>query len=153
MASSGLRNASPKVPGMTETIMPCFDRFPEEGNMIGRLLAGYGELELELCRCVAVINGDLDAAIRAILRERGEQKRIGKADSLAKLAYVDAGLGSYYCAAISDMHWCRLIRNQYAHCNWYDTPAEGVCFFDFRSSGHSEWSDRIRDDEQAPHRH
>jgi hypothetical protein len=34
---------------MTETIMPCFDRFPREGNLIGRLLAGYGELELELC--------------------------------------------------------------------------------------------------------
>ena len=94
MASSGLRNASPKVPGMTETIMPCFDRFPEEGNMIGRLLAGYGELELELCRCVAVINGDLDAAIRAILRERGEQKRIGKADFSQSLHMSTLALGA-----------------------------------------------------------
>jgi hypothetical protein len=34
------------------TIMPCFDRFPKEGDLIGRLLAGYGELELEMCACV-----------------------------------------------------------------------------------------------------
>jgi hypothetical protein len=53
---------------MPETIMPAFDRFVEEGNIIGRLLAGYGELELEMCACVAAVTNDLDAAIRKLNR-------------------------------------------------------------------------------------
>ena len=61
---------------MTETIMPGFDRFPAEASIIGRLLAGYGELEFELCRCVAAVTIDLDAAIRAMFKDRGEYKRI-----------------------------------------------------------------------------
>ena len=61
---------------MPATIMPCFGRFPEEGSIIGRLLAGYGELEFELCRCVAAINDNMDAAIKAMFRVRGEEKRI-----------------------------------------------------------------------------
>ena len=39
---------------MTETVMPCFDenQYPEEGLIIGRLLTGYGELELEMCSAI-----------------------------------------------------------------------------------------------------
>jgi hypothetical protein len=119
---------------MTETIMPCFDRYPKEGNIIGRLLAGYGELELEMCDCVDAATNDLDAAIRKLFGIRGEAKRIKMADSLMKGAYTAAGLGSKYKTTMAKMDWCRTVRNQYAHCNWYDTVAEGLCFIDLERS-------------------
>jgi hypothetical protein len=112
------------------TIMPCFDRFPKEGDIIGRLLAGYGELELEMCDCVAATTGDLDGAIKGLFGIRGEQRRIQTADKMMRSAYASAGLTSKYRRTIANMHWCRTVRNQYAHCNWYDTAAEGLCFID-----------------------
>ncbi len=78
------------------TIMLCFDRFRVEGNIIGRLLAGYGELELEMCACVAATTGDLDGAIKKLFRMRGENKRIKTADSMMKRPYTSVGLASKY---------------------------------------------------------
>ena len=52
---------------MAETIIPTFAVFPQEGVIVGRLLAGYGELELELCACVAVISDNIDDVIRGCL--------------------------------------------------------------------------------------
>ena len=62
------------------TIMPGFDRFPKEGDLIGRLLAGYGELELEMCACLAATTDDLGGAIKKLFGVRGERKRIQQAD-------------------------------------------------------------------------
>jgi hypothetical protein len=122
---------------VTETIMPCFDRYPEEGNLIGRLLAGYGELEIELCNCVSAITGNLDDAIKALFSERGEYQRIMKANKMARNSYVKAGLGVPYGTAIQDMHFCREVRNQYAHCTWFDTPDTGLCFIDLEAAANS----------------
>jgi hypothetical protein len=105
----------------------------KEGGIIGRLLAGYGELELELCDCVIAINDDTDSAIRAMFKDRGEAKRIDSARNFAKAAYDRVGLSSDFLQAAADMHWCRQIRNQYAHCHWYDTPAEGLMFVDLEA--------------------
>jgi hypothetical protein len=113
---------------MPETIMPAFDRFVEEGNIIGRSLAGYGELELEMCACVAAVTNDLDAAIRKLFGTRGEQRRIETAGSIMTPGYISAGLGTEYRDTIANMGWCKTVRNQYAHCNWYDTSEEGLCF-------------------------
>jgi hypothetical protein len=123
-------NVTAILVAMPETIMPCFNRFPKEGDIIGRLLAGYGELELEMSACVAAVTNDLDSAIKALFGVRGEQRRIKTADSMMKASYVSAGLGSKYKRTIANMDWCRTVRNQYAHCSWYDTTAEGLCFVD-----------------------
>jgi len=117
---------------MTAIVVPCFvpSQAEAEGVIIGQLLAGYGELELELADCVIAAIGNYDAAIKVLFRERGEQKRIERADSMIKAKYEYAGLGASYKQAISDMNWCRCIRNQYAHSHWYYTDAEGLCFVD-----------------------
>jgi hypothetical protein len=73
---------------VTETIMPCFDRYPEEGDVVGRLLAGYGELEIELCNCVAALSGNLDDAIKALFSQQGESRRINNADAMARNDYL-----------------------------------------------------------------
>jgi hypothetical protein len=118
--------------------MPAFIRFPQEGAIIGRILAGYGELELELCNCVNAVSDDFDAALKLLFRRRGEERRIKAADSVARPKFIAAGLGEPYCQAIADMNWCRTIRNQYAHCNWYDTSAEGLCFVNLEDLAKSQ---------------
>jgi hypothetical protein len=115
---------------MSETVLPGFISRPDEGSIIGRILAGYGELEMELCGCVWAATGNLDAAIKALFRVRGEDNRIKKAVSMAKDYYAAAGLAETFNSVIEDLHWCRQIRNQYAHSQWYYTEAEGLCFVD-----------------------
>ena len=40
--------------------MPVFQRFPVEAEIIGRLVVGYGELELDLFNCVVMGISDFD---------------------------------------------------------------------------------------------
>jgi hypothetical protein len=60
---------------MAELIIPCFSEHQAEteGKIIGRLLAGYGELELSMCACLAAVTNNLDGAIKTLFRGRGEK--------------------------------------------------------------------------------
>jgi hypothetical protein len=101
-------------------VIPAFPRFPEEAEIIGRLLAGYGEVEFELCHCVSQVIDDLDLAIKAMFRSRGEKQRLDVADAIGRKPYVGLGLENEFSEAIGGAHFCRKVRNQYAHCNWHD---------------------------------
>lgn len=120
-----------------EIIIPSFGRYPKEGTIVGRLLDGYGELELELCNCLAAVTNDPEGAVRTLFDIRGEKARIDKANSLMLASYVSAGLHSTYSRSIENIHSCRIIRNQYAHCHWYDTKDEGLCFIDLEDAAKS----------------
>lgn len=100
------------------TIMPAFNDFPKEGMIIGRLLTGYGELELGLCGCVAQAKGDFNAVFKAMFRPRGETSRIDVADALGREAFRSINLGTSFEEAVSATRYCLKIRNQYAHCYW-----------------------------------
>ena len=67
--------------------MPCFGpkQAPLEGIIIGRLLAGYGELELAMCECLMTIERAIDSPIRTLFEKRGEEKRIKTGDLLPNL--------------------------------------------------------------------
>jgi hypothetical protein len=121
---------------MADTILHCFDpgSAEAEGKIVGSLLAGYGELELEMALCLIAATGNYDASLKALYSVRGEEKRIKKADRMMKVQYVNAKLAIDYKQTISDMQWCRKIRNQYAHCQWYYTPVDGLCFVDLEAS-------------------
>jgi hypothetical protein len=119
---------------MTEFIVPCFNRFPNEGSIIGRLLTGYGELEVEMADCVAAVMNDRNTALRVLFRTRGEEPRIQIADAIMRHKYMEASLIHPYSEAIGDMRHCKIIRNQFAHCAWYDTADEGLCFLDLEDS-------------------
>ena len=114
---------------MTETIMPAFatGNAEAEGKIIGNILAGYGDLELEMCQCLAAVNLDIDLSIRLLFQVRGEERRIQTADQIMRVAYTNAGFGKVHCEIIADMDWCRLLRNQFSHSHWYHTATEGLC--------------------------
>ncbi len=111
-------------------MMPFFNDFPEEAAVVGRLLTGYGELELELAQCVGAATGDIDAAITTLFKKRGADTRIKTAGNLAETLYDEAGLGDDYRTTVDDMDCCRAIRNQYAHCHWYPRAQDGLGFID-----------------------
>lgn len=111
-----------------ERILPAFWRYGQEGRIIGRLLAGYSELELELAGCLGTVLQDDDLGLRTVFRIRGEEQRILIADALMRPIFEKEGLVHAYAEMIADLSYCKKIRNQYAHCQWYDMPEFGLCF-------------------------
>jgi hypothetical protein len=103
---------------MAGTIMPTFDACQEEGKIVGRLLAGYGEIEFQLHSCLTSVIDDIDIAARVLYRARGEEHRILIADAMMHDKFDAIGLLNPYHEAIADMGWCRKIRNQFAHSHW-----------------------------------
>jgi len=100
-------------------LLPCFDRFPDHFTLIGRMLVGYGELEVALMNCVQVIRLDLDAVVKAMFRVRGEEQRLRLADALGRPKYHKVKLGTQFEMAVGAVKHCLTIRNQYAHCQWF----------------------------------
>jgi hypothetical protein len=95
--------------------------FPAEAAAVGRLLAGYADLEISLMHCVQMARGgDLDTVLKAMFGKRGETQRINTGDKLGKPAYDSLGLGSRFSRAINDMKFRLSIRNCYAHSLWHD---------------------------------
>jgi hypothetical protein len=112
------------------SLMPCFDRGQafDEGIVVGRLLAGYGEIELQMCMCLIVVEGILDVPIRTIFGKRGAEERIKIGKQELEPDFGKANLLVELTESIGDLDWCRQIRNQYSHCQWYWTAKEGLCF-------------------------
>lgn len=116
------------------SLMPCFDanQAQAEGMVIGRLMAGYGELELQLCACRIAVEGIFDLPIREIFGIRGAERRIKFAKAALRSDFTRAGLITDLLRALDDLDWCRQIRNQYSHCQWYWTKQEGLCFVNLK---------------------
>jgi DNA invertase Pin-like site-specific DNA recombinase len=53
-------------------VLPVLRKFRAEGKIIGRLVVGYGELEIDLCRCIAAAGTNLDHVVRAMFKTQGE---------------------------------------------------------------------------------
>jgi hypothetical protein len=123
---------------MPRSILPAFKQWPKEASIIGFLLAGYGELEFELARCVAAtMKNDYDAASRVLFRTRGEEQRINIADALIRGHYETIGLTDQYGEALGAIRWCKNVRNQYAHAHWIDDEKAGLFFTDLEKSAQS----------------
>jgi len=113
---------------MSRLILPPFVTFHEESAIIGRLLAGYTALEVGLMHCVQVVRDDFDAVLKAMFRPRSETTRIDVADALGRHFYHDRGLGTEFEMAVGAVRYCLRIRNQYAHCVWYDDKSGRLAF-------------------------
>lgn len=108
-------------------ILDAFDTYPNEALLVGKLLAGYATLEIDLMNCVAV-RTDIDITLKVMFRDRGETRRINVADALGRQRYIDWGLGTEFAMAVGAMRYCLRLRNQYAHCNWYDDKSGKLAF-------------------------
>jgi hypothetical protein len=102
--------------------LPVFGKFRTEGEIIGRLLVVYGELEIALCRCVAEAVNDLDLVVKKMFLNRGGTSRIDTAVRIGRGRYESLGLIDLFEETICGMRCCLKIRNQFAHCNFYEDP-------------------------------
>jgi hypothetical protein len=109
-------------------MLEAFEQFPEEARLIGRLLAGYADLELSLMHCVKAIRNDLDGPLKALFRARGETSRLLIADGLGRANADTFDLANEFAMTIAGMRHCLRIRNQFAHCVWHNDLSGRLAF-------------------------
>jgi hypothetical protein len=110
------------------TILPPFLQYPNEAAIIARLLAGYTVLEQDLLNCVQVVIGNFDTVLKSLFRIRGEARRIDEGERIGQPVFLSLNLGAEFHEAITALRYCRLIRNQYAHCRWWDDNSGQLAF-------------------------
>jgi hypothetical protein len=110
-------------------VLPVFQIFPTEGEIIGRLVVGYGELEIDLCHCVAAGVNDLDMVVKDMFGRPSASRRIDTAVSIGRDIYVARGLGKLFDEIICEMRHCLAIRNQFAHCHYFHDNNTGNLAF------------------------
>lgn len=109
-------------------ILRAFLKFTDEAALIGRMLAGYADLEIDLMHCAQVVRIDLDTVLKAMFRSRGETQRIDVADAFGRQHYHALGIGTQFEMAVGAVRYCLRIRNQYAHCTWWDDNSGQLAF-------------------------
>jgi hypothetical protein len=72
--------------------------------------------------------GDFDTVLKRLFKIRGEAPRIDEGKKQGRPLYRNLNLGTEFDEAIAAMRHCRLIRNQYAHCNWWDDYSGHLAF-------------------------
>jgi hypothetical protein len=113
---------------MIRSIMAPFSKFSKEGDTIGRLLAGYSNVELSLFHAVHVATGNFDVALKKMFGVRSESKRIKAAGRLGLPEYQRLNLAADFKKALHVMEHCLKIRNQYAHWVWWDDYSGKLAF-------------------------
>ena len=109
-------------------ILRAFQDFPAEAELIGRMLAGYADLEIDMMNCAKSVRGDLDVPLKRMFIGRGNAQRIDIADALARQLYIDLKLGLDFEAAIGAVRLCLRVRNLYAHCTWWNDNSDQLAF-------------------------
>ncbi len=110
------------------TTRQAFTKFQDEGMIVGRLLAGYADLELDLFHCVNVVRDDFDTVFKAFVKTRGETHRTDMADIFGGQYYHKLEIGTQFEMAIGAVRYCLKIRNQYSHCTWWDDNSGNLAF-------------------------
>jgi hypothetical protein len=113
---------------MTRSIMTPFSKFSKEADTIGRLLAGYSNIEMSLFHAVYVATGDFDTALKKIFGIRNGTRRIKIGEQLGLGEYRRLNLASDFGKALRIMRYCLKIRNQYAHWVWWDDYTGKLAF-------------------------
>ena len=110
------------------TSMAASEKFQREGEIIGQLIVGYGEMELDLCRCIAAGNDDFNSTLKTMFRQRSEGSRIkfGKTEGLKVYSTLGSELAAAFHEAIEAVKFCLQIRNRYAHWQFYNDEIHGM---------------------------
>lgn len=108
-------------------VSKAFADFPAEAALIGRILGGYTDLEVDLMNCVKAA-WDLDTVLKAMYRARGETQRLDIADSFGRQTYRALNFGTQFEMGLGAMRHCLRIRNQYAHCVWWNDNSGSLAF-------------------------
>lgn len=109
-------------------IAKAFDNHPLEALLVAKLITGYTDLEIDLMNCIKELHQDLDMTFRKIYAIRGANNRIDKAKKLGEKGFDDLDLGDDFAWAIRGLNHCVKIRNQYAHCTFWNDNTKQLAF-------------------------
>ncbi|TRC98272.1 hypothetical protein FJV76_13160 [Mesorhizobium sp. WSM4303] len=99
-------------------INPSHDAFPDESNLIGRMVIGYSELDIALCFIGGLALGQKWAVLDALHAIENEGTRLDVISRLIKHVMVARGQDAKFGEAIGALRYCKGVRNQYAHAQW-----------------------------------
>lgn len=114
---------------MIPTVLEAFNNHAAERELVGKLVLGYSDIELDLAHLASQVIGDEDTAFKVLYRTRGESQRVEVADALIRAHLAPGKFRTCYEETICHVRHCLKIRNQYAHATWIGTPA-GMRFAD-----------------------
>src|SRR5204862_532905 len=69
-----------------------------------------------------------DAVLKHLFSKRGEARRINEGERIGRPAYQALNLNQEFDEAFDAMRYCRVIRNQWAHCEWWDDNSGQLAF-------------------------
>ena len=132
-------------------LMPAFQKRRKNSASVGRLIAGYGEIEFLLgwtagtalaCQTpipLGVSKGEHRnqyerEGLRQIFLVRRESDRIVAAKNISREAIKKSGLMAEYHDALFLTWTCLKIRNLFAHCHWYESKKRGLFFVNIEES-------------------
>jgi hypothetical protein len=133
-------------------LMPAFHRRKKDSAVVGRLIAGHGELEFLLAMCTGVALAARrkpdpkhtrprhriryeHIGIKRFFRIRGEQYRIDYAKKQMHKVFFKMGMRADYIEIMGAMATCLKIRNLFAHCHWGQSKKRGLFFIDLEAAG------------------
>jgi hypothetical protein len=100
---------------------PMTNYHPEVAASIGRILAGYPQIEYSMVECLDAVCDDYDAVFKCLFRVRGETQRVEIADALGRHLYHEIDLGTEFEMTFGAIRHLLRTRNQYAHAHWLAT--------------------------------
>lgn len=99
---------------------PALHKYPNETALIGQLVVGYPELDIQLCMVCGLAMANRQIFLEALHKIESESVRIEVANALCRKVFIDKGLEAQFGEAIGAMRYCRKIRNQYSHTQFAD---------------------------------
>ena len=110
-------------------IKTIYGRFPAEGEIIGRLIVEYTNLELQAVHNIVHAGiSDFNSVIKEIYKRMGESKRLTLIRKIGLQGYKSLSLDSEFNESIDNIDYCRQIRNQYSHSIFWDDWGESFGF-------------------------
>jgi hypothetical protein len=132
-------------------LLPAFHKRKKNAASIGRLVAGYGEIEFLLAWCVGTAlacqtpseagmsKGEHRAhyeheGIAQLYVKRGESARIDFAKQAMGPVITRYHLDDVFHDAVMLVQLCLKIRNLFSHCNWDQSSKRGLFFVSLEDS-------------------
>lgn len=134
--------------------MPAFRRRPKAAGVVGRILAGYGDLELMLAQMMGMAMASKrpirphhsppqhriyyeHIGLQALYGVRGAEFRLKKIRQVCRPAFNKFGLGTELTDLLAMVEDCRIYRNLFSHCLWAQSKHRGLFFVDLEEEAKS----------------
>lgn len=103
---------------MQTSLLTDLDRFPEERDLIARMILAYGEIEFAMLDILGAIFQNQQTAVRTLYQLRSESHRLNIVEAIATPWYEQTKMGGHFQEGMTAAFHCKNIRNQYAHCTF-----------------------------------